>query len=83
MNDALREEFRWEVPQRFSFARDVIDELARNDRRALVFIDSDRSRHRYSFEEIAVMSQRYARVFSDAGIGRGDRVLVALPKRPA
>ena len=81
--NARREGFRWEVPQHFSFARDVIDELARDDRRALLFIDSDRSRHSYTFAEIALASQRYARVFADDGIGRGDRVLVALPKRPA
>ncbi len=81
--NAGREGFRWEVPQRFSFSRDVIDELARNDRRALVFLDNDRSRRTYTFAEIALASQRYARVFADDGIGRGDRVLVALPKRPA
>ena len=81
--NAHREGFRWEVPQHFSFARDVIDELARDDRRALVFIDSDRSRQSYTFAEIALASQRFARVFADDGIGRGDRVLVALPKRPA
>lgn len=78
-----RAEFRWEVPQQFSFARDVVDELARRDRRALVFIDNDRSRRTFSFSEISLASQRYARAFADAGLGRGDRVLVALPKRPA
>ena len=78
-----RAEFRWEVPQQFSFARDVVDELARRDRRALVFIDNDRSRRTFSFSEISLASQRYARVFAEAGLGRGDRVLVALPKRPA
>uniref|UniRef100_E6Q284 Putative acyl-coenzyme A synthetase n=1 Tax=mine drainage metagenome TaxID=410659 RepID=E6Q284_9ZZZZ len=78
-----REEFRWEIPQHFSFARDVVDDLARHDRRALIFIDNDRSRRTYSFQEIALASQRYARVFAEDGIDRGDRVLVALPKRPA
>ncbi len=80
---ARREDFRWEVPQQFSFARDVVDALARQDRRALVFIDNDRSRRTFSFSEISIASQRYARVFAEGGIGRGDRVLVALPKRPA
>ncbi len=78
-----RASFRWEVPKGFSFAHDVIDRLAREDRRALVFIDNDRSRRTFTFAEIALASQRYARVFANDGIGRGDRVLVALPKRPA
>jgi acetyl-CoA synthetase/medium-chain acyl-CoA synthetase len=70
------------VPEDFNFARDVIDSLAREDRVGLVFVDSQGRRRDFSFAEIAGASQRWASVLRDAGIAKGDRVLVVLPKIP-
>ena len=77
-----RESFRWNVPASFNFPRDVIDRLAAKDRRGLLFIAADGSRHDYSFAQVSEHSQRYAAALLDRGIDRGSRVIVALPKIP-
>ncbi|MGH7728445.1 MAG: acyl-CoA synthetase [Vulcanimicrobiaceae bacterium] len=74
--------FAWDVPAEFNFARDVIDRLAREDRRGLLFVDSAGARRDFSFSELAEASQRWAGALRAQGIGKGDRVLVVLPKRP-
>jgi acyl-coenzyme A synthetase/AMP-(fatty) acid ligase len=74
--------FRWDVPPAFNFARDVVDELARENRLGLVFVDAEGRRRDYSFPQIAEASQRWAAVLRDAGVEKGDRVVVVLPKIP-
>ena len=77
-----RAAFRWEVPETFNFAQDVIDRLAREPRLGLLFLDAQSARHEFDFADISQRSQRYAAALRDAGIGRGSRVIVALPKIP-
>ena len=72
----------WDVPAGFNFARDVLDALAREDRRGLLFVDAAGDRHEFTFAEIAERSQRWAAVLRDAGVKKGDRVVVVLPKIP-
>lgn len=74
--------FEWNVPQRFNFARDVVDRLADEQRLGLLFVDKTGTRHDYTFAQIADASQRYASALVDAGIDRGDRVIVSLSKVP-
>src|SRR5271156_6981030 len=76
-----RVSFRWDVPKQFNFARDVFD-THEGDALALHFVSSENVHRAYAYEEISETSQQYARVFLDAGIGRGSRVLVCLPKIP-
>jgi acyl-coenzyme A synthetase/AMP-(fatty) acid ligase len=75
-----RASFRWDVPANFNFARDVIDRLAGENRRGLLFIAEDGGQRSYRFDEISEMSQRYAAALLDNGIERGSRVIVVLPK---
>ena len=77
------EPFAWNVPPAFNFARDVVDVLGREDRRGLLYLAADGSRHDVSFPQIAEATQRWAGALSDLGIGHGDRVVVLLPKIPA
>ncbi|HTZ54097.1 MAG TPA: AMP-binding protein [Candidatus Acidoferrum sp.] len=70
------------VPLSFNFARDVIDRLASEGRRGLLFVAADGTQREYTFAEIAELSQKYAAALLDAGIDRGARVIVALPKIP-
>jgi acyl-coenzyme A synthetase/AMP-(fatty) acid ligase len=70
------------VPERFNFARDVIDSLATQNRRGLLFVATDGTQRDYTFAQIADASQRYAAALRDQGIERGSRVIVALPKIP-
>jgi len=73
----------WNVPPAFNFGRDVVDALGREDRRGLLFVRADGTRHDVSFPEIAARTQRWAGAFRELGIGHGDRVVVLLPKIPA
>jgi acyl-coenzyme A synthetase/AMP-(fatty) acid ligase len=70
------------VPERFNFARDVIDSLATQNRRGLLFMAANGSQRDFTFAQIADASQRYAAALRDHGIERGSRVIVALPKIP-
>jgi acyl-coenzyme A synthetase/AMP-(fatty) acid ligase len=79
---AERASFRWDVPERFNFARDVIDRLALEPRLGLLFIATDGTRHEYTFAQIAEASQRVAAVLMEHGVERGARAIVALPKVP-
>jgi len=74
--------FTWDVPAEFNFARDVVDELAREDRLGLLALDAQGVRTDYTFAQIADASQRWAAVLRDAGVRKGDRVMVILPKIP-
>jgi acyl-coenzyme A synthetase/AMP-(fatty) acid ligase len=78
----MTDAFTWDVPAAFNFARDVIDRLGREDRVGLVALDSAGSRRDYRFAEISEASQRWAAVLRDAGIEKGERVVVVLPKIP-
>jgi acyl-coenzyme A synthetase/AMP-(fatty) acid ligase len=74
---------RWDVPADFNFSRDVIDPLAQEDRRGLLFVDAAGKRAEYTFAQIAEQSQKWAAVLRDSGVRKGDRVIVVLPKIPA
>jgi acyl-coenzyme A synthetase/AMP-(fatty) acid ligase len=74
--------FSWDVPPDFNFARDVVDALADDDRRGLLFVDAAGARHDYTFAQIADGTRRWAAVLHDAGVRKGDRIVVVLPKRP-
>ena len=74
--------FSWDVPADFNFARDVIDALADQDRRGLVFVDTAGNRETFTFAQIAAASQRWAGALRDLGVRHGDHVIVVLPKTP-
>ena len=79
----LRRDFRLAVPERFNYARDVVDRWARTDpdRLALVAVEPDGlTAHRYTFREIAERSERIAVLLSSLGVVKGDRVFVMLPR---
>ncbi len=73
--------FAWDVPPDFNFARDVVDVLPA-ERRGLLFADTAGKRTEVTFGAIAEQSQRWAAVLRAAGVGKGDRVLIVLPKIP-
>ena len=67
-------------PENFNFAYDVVDRIAKSDpeKKALVWCNTEGDERILSFSDISRMSIRYAHVLLDNGIGRGDRVIVAL-----
>ena len=73
----------WEVPARFNFTRDVIEQLARSQSRAaLTFVDREGIVDRRTFAELAGDAARWAHLLRTR-LDRGDRVLVLTGKVPA
>ena len=73
-------DIEFHYPDTFNFAYDVVDRIAERtpDKRALVWCNTENEEKILSFMDISRMSIRYAHVLLDNGIGKGDRVIVAL-----
>ena len=71
--------FRWPRLERFNWALDHFDDLARgNGRPALVIVGDDGSRTERSFAELSARSNRVANWLESLGLARGDRVLLMM-----
>jgi acetyl-CoA synthetase/medium-chain acyl-CoA synthetase len=68
----------------FNFTRDVMDYWAqeRPDATALWWVDEASTERKFSFAELSQLSRRTACGFARAGVRKGDRVLVILPRVP-
>lgn len=73
---------RFNCPERFNFAYDVVDRLAREqpDKRALLWCDTTGATQDVSFMEVSRQSDRAAAMFKARGIGRGDHVMLILKR---
>ncbi len=83
--EETRRTFRLEVPERFNYARDVVDAWAvrEPDRLALLAVDpTGGDPRRFTFGDLARLSNQAANFLAAQGIGRGDRVFVMLPRVP-
>ncbi|HEY8038930.1 MAG TPA: AMP-binding protein [Polyangiaceae bacterium] len=73
-------EFRWPKLDRFNWALDWFDRLARgNAQRALWIVGEDGSETHLTYQELSSRSSRVANHLRRLGVKRGDRVLVMLP----
>src|SRR3977135_3089304 len=77
----MREQHRWEVPERYNIAADVCDKHDR-DRLAMVWEDWQGHERRVSFGELEDTSRKFANVLRAHGVERGDRVAILLPSLP-
>ena len=82
--DKITREFVWRTPQKFNFAGDVLDTLAARvpDSTALYWVGIDGSRRKISFSAMSSASKRVANVLADAGLKRGDLVILIVGKIP-
>jgi acetyl-CoA synthetase/medium-chain acyl-CoA synthetase len=72
------------VPERFNFAIDVVDRRAEDDpgKLAMLWIGPDGETRRLGFGYFREASNRCANVLRGLGIGKGDGVLVVMPRLP-
>ena len=76
--EAARATFRWPDLHEFNWATDWFDELAAGNQRPALRVVSDAGAESVTFAEMADRSRRVARHLRDAGVERGDRILVML-----
>ena len=69
----------WDVPERFNFARDVVE---RRSGPAITFVPADGERRELSFAEVDARTAQWANLLAGAGVAPGDRVLVLVGKTP-
>ncbi len=71
-----------DYPDDFNYGYDVVDVLAEEvpDKRALVWCNVTGEEHIFTFSDIKKYSDKMANVFKNAGISRGDRVMLVLKR---
>ncbi len=80
--EALYQSFRWDIPEALNIAQLVCTRHADGTNRlALTAEDASGGRTQYSFDQLELLSNQLATVFSNLGVMRGDRVAVVLPQR--
>jgi acetyl-CoA synthetase len=82
--EATYRSFRWERPEHFNFATDVMDRHAaeRPDAPALQWSDEGGRAQVYTFREVKQRSLHAAQFLTSLGLKRGDRVFVMMPRIP-
>ncbi|HST24387.1 MAG TPA: acyl--CoA ligase [Gaiellaceae bacterium] len=69
----------WNVPERFNFARDVVEPRSGP---AITFLSAAGERRELSFEEVDARAAQWANRLARSGVAQGDRVLVLVGKTP-
>ena len=82
--EAMRDAFRWRIPDRYNIGVDCCDRWADGSgRAALLHLHADGRLDRISFDALRCESNRLANVLRAHGIARGDRVGILLPQVPS
>ncbi|MEA2156659.1 MAG: acetyl-CoA synthetase [Solirubrobacteraceae bacterium] len=71
----------WKVPERYNIAADVCDKHPR-DKLAMIHEDPDGAVREVYWGELQDMSDRFARMLTERGVQREDRVAMLLPATP-
>ena len=80
--DGILTEIAFKNEEKFNFAFDVVDELAKRkpDKLAMLHISEDGTERRFTFSDMKKESARAANYFKSLGIRRGDRVMLVLKR---
>ncbi|MDA1370403.1 MAG: AMP-binding protein [Proteobacteria bacterium] len=72
--------FEWERPEYYNFAVDVIDRWASQDphKQALFWVNNEGNEKTRTFQEISTNSKKLCNALTQAGVSRGDTVIVIL-----
>ena len=81
--EEFSEKFKLNVPEKFDFARDIVDEWAKQEpeKIALIYMDDDGNEKTLTFSEISERSKRMASYFKSLGLNAGDRVITLMRRR--
>lgn len=75
--------FQWDIPDQFNFATDVVDHwAAENDGLALIWENGAGARRVFTYGDISRATKRLGYALQQAGVSKGDRVLVIMPRIP-
>jgi acetyl-CoA synthetase/medium-chain acyl-CoA synthetase len=77
-------EFKWERPVKYNFARDVIDKWAAQDpdKQAMFWVDDHGHELTRTFNDFSIASRKLCNVLKEAGVRRGDTIIVMLGRIP-
>ncbi len=79
--DKTYAEFKWQVPEYFNFAGEVIDKWAQDpDKLAMLWVDDAGTEVKRTFLELSKVSQKLANLLAAQGVKQGDGVMVVLPR---
>ena len=80
--EEIESNFRWSIPVRYNLGVDCSDRQPTR-KPALIHERLDGAIERYTFGDLAQLSNRFANALRSDGIARGDRVAIVLPQVPA
>lgn len=82
--ESLRAKGLPDCPDSFNFGTDVVDDWAKSapDRLALVWSNEAGEERRFTYADMARLTDRLAAALSARGVRQGDRVIVMLPRIP-
>lgn len=76
-------EFRWEVPEFYNFAYDVVDRWGEDAQKlAMLWVNERGEEQRLTFRHFAVRANQVGNALRTMGIRKGDRLLLMLPRLP-
>lgn len=79
----FEQNFKIRVPENFNFAYDIIDQWAKDkpNKIALIWTNDKGEEHKFTFFDLKTISDNYAYNLSNAGIHRGDKVMLIMKRR--
>ena len=80
--NGAHKEFKLNYPDDFNFGYDVVDAIAQQtpDKKAIVWCNTENEEHIFRFSDVSRYSNKMANVFKDAGITKGDKVMLVLKR---
>ncbi len=81
----VEREFDWSWTQKVNVVHEAVDRHAvswRKNKIALYYTDDDRRDEKYTFQDLKILTSRFAHVLKRLGVKTGDRVGVFLPRTP-
>ena len=82
--DDVKSNFSWHTTGKVNIAYEAIDRHAEGWRRNKValYYDNGERKEKYTFQEMKLLSNKFANVLKKIGVKKGDRVAIFMPRSP-